>query len=451
MSGSTSLLSSHCDNVVVAQKPQHQDDDDEHEWSPARKSRQQLVSHEEVLDVMHRGQISPLAFKAGVPPKRASRIHTLYVVMDEDLPAWMDVLSNSFFRLQHLYLSAKPQDPHSEPARMRRLYILYRLPDLVSIDGHNVQEHERRIARPNNPNGHRVNRLDWVGPDGESFSDDGLNYAESNNNMHGDAVEVNLWGEIKRVDTELPQAEEQEPCPRIPHARLANVPETQQNGMSLTPNKGQEPLTRKRIESFDQLTQQEEEKTNALVNLRTFACVRSTKYLAAKESEITVVIDNPHRFGQDHAPLEPARPVALPKQQRICPGKMAVQRVVRQTLPPSPTRNVRQRPPSLSSPFPRSSPKPEPLSSLSPATMDKPTLVARTRFSKDGRPPPSPASRRNSTPEPGKRRKRRQQRHWRKSLPTTMSSMLDDDNSDDEESSNDDDDDDECKAVLVRV
>jgi len=45
---------------------------------------------------------------------------------------------------------------------MQRLYILYRLPDLDSIDGVKVTDQERRLARPCTPTGYKVLRRDWL-------------------------------------------------------------------------------------------------------------------------------------------------------------------------------------------------------------------------------------------------------------------------------------------------
>eukprot|EP00977_Amphora_coffeiformis_P014325 scaffold3971_cov159-Amphora_coffeaeformis.AAC.4 len=85
---------------------------------------------------------------------------------DEDdtrLPQWLDVVVQLFYNLQHLHLHANTEADESENSkRLRRLYILYRLPDLVSIDGVKVTETERRLARPLSPNGHRVSHNNWL-------------------------------------------------------------------------------------------------------------------------------------------------------------------------------------------------------------------------------------------------------------------------------------------------
>jgi len=49
-----------------------------------------------------------------------------------------------------------------ESERMQRLYILYRLPDLVSINKKNVTDKERMLARPMTPSGHKVRRQEWL-------------------------------------------------------------------------------------------------------------------------------------------------------------------------------------------------------------------------------------------------------------------------------------------------
>ena len=80
------------------------------------------------------------------------------------LPQWMDVIVHTFHNLQHLYLNAN-HDSDREPensTRLRRLYVIYRLPDLLSIDGVQIAETERVLARPLSPNGHRVSPRNWL-------------------------------------------------------------------------------------------------------------------------------------------------------------------------------------------------------------------------------------------------------------------------------------------------
>jgi hypothetical protein len=130
--------------------------------------------------------MTPAALRSGMPLQAAARVLSLHLELDERddrLPAWLDVITTVYFNLQHLYLGrASTTDVYidrndgsqdnlqesqtaSSPKisnRMRRLYILYRLPDLLSIDGITVTAQERLLARPNDPNGARVKREEWV-------------------------------------------------------------------------------------------------------------------------------------------------------------------------------------------------------------------------------------------------------------------------------------------------
>ena len=82
---------------------------------------------------------------------------------DARLPYWLDAIVQTFHNLQHLYLNVHSIEEESENSkRLRRLYVLYRLPDLVSIDGVNVTETERKLARPVSPNGQRVSHKNWL-------------------------------------------------------------------------------------------------------------------------------------------------------------------------------------------------------------------------------------------------------------------------------------------------
>jgi hypothetical protein len=73
----------------------------------------------------------------------------------------MDAVQKTFRRLQHLYMSPVA-DETEYSQRLRRLYVLYRLPGLQSIDGVDVTDTERRLARPLTPNGQKVSRSDWM-------------------------------------------------------------------------------------------------------------------------------------------------------------------------------------------------------------------------------------------------------------------------------------------------
>jgi hypothetical protein len=145
----------------------------------------------------------------GVPPAVAARIKYLSLPAASDnysLPEWMDVVSGMFFKLESLYF-VRDNNPRAamEALRMRRLYILYRLPDLVSIDGRKVTSVERELARPSSPSGYRVNRGDWIREDEDSSSDASTSSSSEGEIQHGDAVEVSLQGIIRLVDVEPPK------------------------------------------------------------------------------------------------------------------------------------------------------------------------------------------------------------------------------------------------------
>ena len=167
-----------------------------------------------VLDLTNR-QTSPQTLRVGVPPQMALRVRELHIIFDAEysLPEWLDVVCSLFFQLQHLYTTSKYEEAemNTEASRMRRLYILYRLPDLVSIDGKQVTLAERQLARPSSPNGHRVKREDWVVSDAESSSQSDESDDDTLLTHHGDAVEVSLFGVVKRVNADPPKEEWDEP------------------------------------------------------------------------------------------------------------------------------------------------------------------------------------------------------------------------------------------------
>jgi hypothetical protein len=184
--------------------------------------QQQAGSHQQdlqVLDLTNR-ILSPQTLKVGVPPQVALRITELHVNLHSEysLPEWLDVVCFLFFRLQHFYTTNIQHEEciSSEDTRMRRLYILYRLPDLRSIDGKHVTAVERGLARPSSPNGAPVKLQDWVaiqdGDDDEN--DDESCRSEDDSSVlqsHGDAVEVNLFGVVKRVSADPPRENWEEP------------------------------------------------------------------------------------------------------------------------------------------------------------------------------------------------------------------------------------------------
>ena len=188
-------------------------EDHDERW---RHMMQQAGSHQQdgtVLDLTNR-PTTPQALKVGVPPQVARRIQELHVNFHSSysLPEWLDVVCLLFSQLQHLYTRAKYEDAEEvskETARMRRLYILYRMPHLLSIDGTNVTLVERQLARPSSPNGYKVKREDWVSDEAieDASSDDDSSVLQH----HGDAVEVNLFGVVKRVSADPPKEEFDEP------------------------------------------------------------------------------------------------------------------------------------------------------------------------------------------------------------------------------------------------
>ena len=54
------------------------------------------------------------------------------------------------------------QMAEKESERMKRLYILYRMPNLVSINGQIVTEEERKLSKPISPSGKKVKRQEWL-------------------------------------------------------------------------------------------------------------------------------------------------------------------------------------------------------------------------------------------------------------------------------------------------
>mmetsp|Transcript_977 Transcript_977/g.2065 ORF Transcript_977/g.2065 Transcript_977/m.2065 type:complete len:632 (+) Transcript_977:238-2133(+) len=158
-----------------------------------------------LLDLSNRS-LPPEALKYGVPPKTAGMVTELRydgnLVGKDDLPSFLDIVVPLFPRLQHISLRNNPCCPATvstsramdngdsdgddeepipdidpklkkkldaaieaadrEQVRMQRLYIIYRLPDLLSIDGVNTTAKERHLARPLTPVGTPVKKDDWL-------------------------------------------------------------------------------------------------------------------------------------------------------------------------------------------------------------------------------------------------------------------------------------------------
>ena len=156
----------------------------------------------EVLDLSNRS-LPAQALKYGVPRKTAESVTVLRydgnLVGDDgtdDLPAFLDIVVQLFPRLQHLSLRNNPCSPgndmgsaspvreaklpanvdpklkskldaaidaaNREQRRIQRLYIIYRLPDLLSIDEEPVSDEERHLARPQRPAGTPVKKDQWL-------------------------------------------------------------------------------------------------------------------------------------------------------------------------------------------------------------------------------------------------------------------------------------------------
>jgi hypothetical protein len=112
--------------------------------------------------------LTPQSLKSGVTSQMGSRVRRLNLWFNHNqdiLPEWLDVIATLFPNLEHLTFSEDylfPDEDTMVSSRMRRLYVLYRLPDLLSIDEMPVTKKERQLARPNDPNGEQVEREDWV-------------------------------------------------------------------------------------------------------------------------------------------------------------------------------------------------------------------------------------------------------------------------------------------------
>lgn len=276
-------------------------------------------SHKQDDDLLRFNRpIAPLAFKSGVPSQVASRVKTLHIVAEDNLPQWLDVLSNTCFSLENLMLNGEDgaKNESMEAARMRRLYILYRLPDLKSIDGVNVTDLERQLARPNNPNGYRVNLNDWVHE--EEVDDDSEDDEER---QHGDAVEVSLYGVVRRVHADPPQESWDEPEWEKPYDPSGITPENLKETVRATQ---QSPALEMSEVSEDDASP----RATALITDQAGCmpkfqqlplhalCSRSEKYLPDDGGAFEIA--NPHRqlyFTGQHSALKSLKPRASPQYE----------------------------------------------------------------------------------------------------------------------------------------
>ena len=114
----------------------------------------QAGSHKQDGTVMMIGRrITPRALKIGLLKHAAVRVQSLNLFLDhtkDDLPEWLDVITEIFFNLEHLTITDDvfPGDELMVSARMRRLYVLSRLPNLKSIDNILVTLAEQNMAVP---------------------------------------------------------------------------------------------------------------------------------------------------------------------------------------------------------------------------------------------------------------------------------------------------------------
>ena len=160
-----------------------------------------------LLDLSNRS-LPASALKFGIPAGVASSVSDLRYDgnLVDDLPSFLDLLVVLFPKLKHISLQDNPchpgdsknstrndgmgngirrnnqQSPKSqiqkpkqsdserellsaanqESIRMQRLYIIYRMPDLIYIDGVTISSDERQLARPLTPAGTPVKKKDWT-------------------------------------------------------------------------------------------------------------------------------------------------------------------------------------------------------------------------------------------------------------------------------------------------
>jgi hypothetical protein len=240
--------------------------------------------------------IEPLSFQNGIPSQVALRIETLHIIPQENnLPEWLDVLSRTCTALQHLVVLPREMNP--EAARMRRLYILYRLPDLCSIDEILVTQVERQLARPDTPNGERVNPKDWLVEEHSSWQYDS---DSDEGSIRSDTVELSFYGIIKHIAADPPNESFDEPAlekPYIPKHKVsdAGIP------LSISTVKANRNKNEKNRDSSSTLISSHPRKSlipgphgclnrfGAIPAL----CNRNEKYLPLEDQSF--VVENPHR------------------------------------------------------------------------------------------------------------------------------------------------------------
>ena len=263
---------------------------------------------------------APLAFKSGLPPQVASRIRTLHIAPQSNLTEWLEVLRSTCFALEHLYLERIEEDgeEHSyseDETCMRRLFILYRLPDLISIDGEDVTDDERQLARK-----------DWLSGEALLVEDDDCDSQDEDDDYIGDVdddVAVSQYGVVKRIQTDP-----QHTLPRVDNKAL-DVTEASPAVASLSETVAPASSYLARFSPLQSL------------------CSRSDKYLPV--DGLCFEIENPHRFQE--LPLQlPTKELRTLIQQKHDPKRKLEPSVTLKALPermsflPKPNKNTPPRP-----------------------------------------------------------------------------------------------------------
>ena len=221
-----------------------------------------------ILDISHR-RLQPAALKFGITPQIAEHITDFSIHRDcfgkHDLPSFLDLVKDLFPNLKRLTLKIEPEATDitdsnvigfpedgkcfsadgpdgqevqesslndssyvmekidaaielakREKEKMQRLYILYRLPNLLFINGIEVTEDEKNLAHPKNVNGQRVQNLDFFAStlllSKESISSQSLGYYCTEENLIGDESEIDNAGlEVEFNRSSINEAEDCSP------------------------------------------------------------------------------------------------------------------------------------------------------------------------------------------------------------------------------------------------
>jgi hypothetical protein len=94
--------------------------------------------------------LSTEALQKGMTKQASLRVRSLHLCLDQkedNLPEWIDVISVVLVNLENLTISDAQDDEMAISKRMQRLYILYKMPKLKSIDDMPITSEEREIVR----------------------------------------------------------------------------------------------------------------------------------------------------------------------------------------------------------------------------------------------------------------------------------------------------------------